>query len=139
MSAPAPEKIGFELSVPAIAENVALVRHAFGGVGEALRLPEALIADIKLAVTEACTNVVVHAYPDGGGRLDVAAEIAGDQMTVVVADDGAGLSPRLESPGLGLGLPMIATLATSLEVDTESDERTTLRIMFDLAAAADAS
>jgi anti-sigma regulatory factor (Ser/Thr protein kinase) len=138
MPAPAQEKIGFELSVPAIAENVALVRHAFGGLGEALGLSDSLIADIKLAVTEACTNVVVHAYPDGAGRLDVTADVAGGELTIVVADDGEGLTPRLESPGLGLGLPMIATLAKSLEVDTENDERTRLRITFDLAAAADA-
>ena len=133
MTTQASEKIGFELSVPAIAENVALVRHAFGGLGEALELPDSLIADIKLAVTEACTNVVVHAYPDGDGQLDVVADVDGDELMIIVADDGLGLKPRLDSPGLGLGLPMIATLAHSLELDTETDERTQVRFTFDLA------
>jgi serine/threonine-protein kinase RsbW len=49
------------LSLPARAENVAVVRHAFGGLGEALAMPDQLLSDIKLAVTEACTNVVIHA------------------------------------------------------------------------------
>jgi anti-sigma regulatory factor (Ser/Thr protein kinase) len=135
MSPQAPEKIGFELSVPAIAENVALVRHAFGGLGEALNLPEPLIADIKLAVTEACTNVVVHAYPNGDGLLDVVADVDGTELMIIVADDGHGLKPGLASPGLGLGLPMIATLAHSLELDTETNERTQVRITFELSGA----
>ena len=124
---------GFDLSVPATAENVAVVRHAFGGLGEGLGLDEHLTADIKLAVTEACTNVVVHAYPDGDGQMDISAEVEGSTLTIVVADHGGGLLPRLDSPGLGLGLPLIATLATSLELDTES-ERTLVRIAFDLDA-----
>jgi serine/threonine-protein kinase RsbW len=136
MTAQAPEKPGFELTVPAIAENVALVRHAMGGLGEVLELSDSLISDIKLAVTEACTNVVVHAYPEGGGQLDVAAELDGQELTIVVADHGTGVKPRLDSPGLGLGLPLIATLASSVELDTDTDERTQVRIMFDLAARA---
>lgn len=135
MSSHAPEKIGFELSVPAIAENVALVRHAFGGLGTALDLPDSLVADIKLAVTEACTNVVVHAYPNGDGQLDIAADIDGDLLTIVVSDDGVGLRARVDSPGAGLGLPMIATLANSLELDAGTDERTQVRMTFDIAAA----
>ena len=130
---PSPTATGFDLNVPATAENVAVVRHAFGGLGEALHLDEHLIADIKLAVTEACTNVVVHAYPDGGGQMDISAEVDGSMLMIVVADHGSGLLPRLDSPGLGLGLPLIATLATSLELDTES-ERTLVRIAFDLDA-----
>src|SRR6476619_7174077 len=135
MPPPAPEKIVFELSVPAIAENVALVRHAFGGLGEALNLPEPLIADIKLAVTEACTNVVVHAYPDGEGPLGICAWVRDDRLTVVVHDEGRGMLPRPDSPGLGLGLPLIATLAESLELGTGADDRTEVRMTFLLSDA----
>ncbi|HWI21387.1 MAG TPA: ATP-binding protein [Baekduia sp.] len=135
MSTLAPQQPGIELKVPAIAENVAVVRHAFGGFGDALDLPEQLVSDIKLAVTEACTNVVVHAYPDGhDGLIEITAHVHDDVLTIIVADHGNGLLPRLDSPGLGLGLPLIATLATSLELDTESDERTLVRITFDLTA-----
>jgi serine/threonine-protein kinase RsbW len=135
MPAQALEKPGFELTVPAIPENVALVRHTMGGLGEVLKLPDSLISDIKLAVTEACTNVVVHAYPEGGGQLEVTAELDGQQLTIVVADHGTGVKPRLDSPGLGLGLPLIATLSSSVELDTETDERTQVRISFDLASS----
>ena len=63
------------LSLPARAENVAVVRHAFGGLGEALSMPEQLLSDIKLAVTEACTNVVIHAYADAEGPMEIRAAL----------------------------------------------------------------
>ena len=58
-----------EITLPARAENVAVVRHAVGGLGEVLEVDDQTLSDIKLAVTEACTNVVVHAYPDGEGPM----------------------------------------------------------------------
>src|SRR5919205_3332794 len=95
----------FELTLPARAENVAVVRHAFGGLGDALDVPDHALADVKLAVTEACTNVVVHAYPDGEGPMSVSAALRDRRLTVVVSDEGRGIVPRPDSPGLGLGLP----------------------------------
>src|SRR3954454_24931387 len=125
----------FELTLPARAENVAVVRHAFGGFGDALDVPDHALADVKLAVTEACTNVVVHAYPDGEGPLGIAAWVRDDRLTVVVHDEGRGMLPRPDSPGLGLGLPLIATLADSLELGTGPDERTEVRMTFLLTDA----
>src|ERR1700735_2244667 len=52
-----------ELALPARAANIAVVRHAFGAIGEAFEVDEETLSNIRLAVTEACTNVVVHAYP----------------------------------------------------------------------------
>src|SRR3712207_7720597 len=86
------------LTLPARAENVAVVRHAFGGLGDALDLPDQVLADVKLAVTEACTNVVVHAYPDGEGPLEVAATVRDNRLSVVVRDEGRGILPRPDSP-----------------------------------------
>jgi len=123
----------FELTLPARAENVAVVRHAFGGLGDALDVPDHALADVKLAVTEACTNVVVHAYPDGGdGPMNVRAGLVDGALTVVVSDDGRGILPRPDSPGLGLGLPLIATLASSLELGTSDDNQTEVRMVFEL-------
>jgi anti-sigma regulatory factor (Ser/Thr protein kinase) len=122
----------FELTLPARAENVAVVRHAFGGFGDALDVPDHALADVKLAVTEACTNVVVHAYPDRDGPMAVSAWVADGALTVVVADEGRGILPRPDSPGLGLGLPLIATLATSLELGTNDRDETEVRMTFDL-------
>jgi serine/threonine-protein kinase RsbW len=121
----------FELTLPARAENVAVVRHAFGGLSDALDLPDQVLSDIKLAVTEACTNVVVHAYAGlDEGPLAVSATVRGDRLVVVVRDRGRGILPRPDSPGLGLGLPLIATLAESLELGTAADQQTEVRMIF---------
>jgi anti-sigma regulatory factor (Ser/Thr protein kinase) len=126
------------LSLPARAENVAVVRHAFGGLGDVLELPEQTLSDIKLAVTEACTNVVVHAYPDrDDGPLGVQAILDERTLTIVVTDEGRGVLPRADSPGLGLGLPLIATLAESLELGTGDNQQTEVRMTFDLDGVAD--
>src|ERR1051325_6440451 len=121
-----------ELTLPARAENVAVVRHAFGGLGGALDVPDQTLSDIKLAVTEACTNVVVHAYEEDEGPLAVAAYVRDRRLVVVVSDEGRGIVPRPDSPGLGLGLPLIATLAESLELGTGRLEETEVRMIFDL-------
>jgi serine/threonine-protein kinase RsbW len=126
MSAPA----DLVLSLPARAENVAVVRHAFGGLGEALQMPEQLLSDIKLAVTEACTNVVIHAYPEGEGPMEVRAVLGDEKLSVIVRDQGRGVVPRADSPGLGLGLPLIATLTESLELGTGADDATEVRMTF---------
>jgi serine/threonine-protein kinase RsbW len=121
-----------EITLPARAENVAVVRHAVGGLGEVLEVDDQTLSDIKLAVTEACTNVVVHAYPDGEGPMGMRASIDERRLALVVIDRGRGIVPRPDSPGLGLGLPLIATLAESLELGTGSSEETEVRMTFDL-------
>jgi anti-sigma regulatory factor (Ser/Thr protein kinase) len=118
------------LSVPARAENVAVVRQALAGLCEALLAEPRVVADVKLAVTEACTNVVVHAYPEtDDGVIEVEARPRGRHVTVVVRDHGQGIVPRADSPGLGLGLPMIASLSDSVEIRGGTDEATTEVIM----------
>ena len=117
--------------LPARAENVAVVRHAFGGLGDVLEVGDQTLSDIKLAVTEACTNVVIHAYDiDAPGSLEVDATIDDSHLTVVIRDNGRGIVPRPDSPGLGLGLPLIATLAESLELGTDDSDNTEVRMMF---------
>lgn len=124
-----------ELTLPARAENVAVVRHAFGGLAEALDLDPQTLSDVKLAVTEACTNVVVHAYAGGNGPMQVAAELGDELITVVVRDEGRGITPRPDSPGLGLGLPLIATLTESLELGKDDADRTEVRMSFRMIGA----
>jgi serine/threonine-protein kinase RsbW len=122
-----------QLALPARAENIAIVRHAFGALGEAYALDTQTLSDIRLAVTEACTNVVVHAYPDGrDGPMEVLATLLGEELTVIVRDEGAGIGPRPDSPGLGLGLPLIASLAESVQLGRDGDERTEVRMTFSL-------
>src|ERR671929_2130124 len=127
---PAPTMADIELTLPARAENVAVVRHAISGLGDALDLDPQTLSDVKLAVTEACTNVVVHAYDGADGPMIVAADVAPDVLTVIVRDEGRGIVPRTDSPGLGLGLPLIATLTESLELGTDDENRTEVRMTF---------
>ncbi len=120
-----------QLALPARAENIAIVRHAFGALGDAYALDAQTLSDIRLAVTEACTNVVVHAYPDGEeGPMEVLATMMVDELRVVVRDEGRGIGPRPDSPGLGLGLPLIASLTESVELGRDEEERTEVRMTF---------
>jgi serine/threonine-protein kinase RsbW len=120
-----------ELALPARAENIALIRHAFGALGEALAVDEELLSDVRLAVTEACSNVVVHAYAEEDpGPLEVLATVDDGALTVVVRDEGPGIAPHPDSPGLGLGLPLIASLAESVQLGRDEQERTEVCMTF---------
>jgi serine/threonine-protein kinase RsbW len=129
-----------ELALPARAANIAVVRHAFGALGEAFAVDEKTLSNIRLAVTEACTNVVVHAYPDDReGLLEVAATLREDKLEVLVRDEGPGIGPRADSPGLGLGLALIVSLAESVQLGRDEEERTEVRMTFPLSASVAAS
>jgi serine/threonine-protein kinase RsbW len=94
-------------------------------------LEDVLVGDVALAISEACTNVVVH----GAARtFRVMAEHARGCVTVTVTDDGNGMSPRPDSPGLGLGLPLIATLAQKLEIEPGPSGGTVVSMIFGEAA-----
>jgi serine/threonine-protein kinase RsbW len=125
-----------ELALAARAENIAIVRHALGGLGEAYGVSEPKLSDIRLAVTEACANVVVHAYPDGrGGPMEVLASMGEDELTVRVRDWGRGIGPRPDSPGLGLGLSLIAALTQTVQLARGDEEHTEVRMTFALSDA----
>ncbi|MGI8731424.1 MAG: ATP-binding protein [Solirubrobacteraceae bacterium] len=129
-----------ELKLPAHADNVAVVRHAVAGLADVVSIDELTLADIKLAITEACTNVIIHAYDAGEqGTLEVEASIADDVLAVLIRDRGIGIAPRTGSPGLGLGLPLIATLADSLELGSDDAECTEVRMTFRLDQSREAA
>jgi serine/threonine-protein kinase RsbW len=131
---PATTTPDMELALPARAANIAVVRHAFGALGEAFALDEETLSNIRLAVTEACTNVVVHAYPDGQeGLLEIFATLQEEKLVVVVRDEGPGIGPRPDSPGLGLGLPLIVSLTESVRLGRDEDERTEVCMTFPLS------
>ncbi len=86
-----------------------------------------------LAVSEAVTNAVLHAYRDRpAGEVHVEVHRDAAEVRITVADEGAGMRPRPDSPGLGLGLPLIARLSTSLEVATGDAGGTRLCMTFPL-------
>jgi anti-sigma regulatory factor (Ser/Thr protein kinase) len=96
---------------------------------------DAVRSAVALAVTEACANVVVHAYveTEAPGSLEVRACIAETVLVVEVADKGRGMVPRPDSPGLGMGLPLIAQMSDGFEILTHH-ERTgvVVRMHFNL-------
>lgn len=109
---------GLQMKLPAKAENVAVLRHALAGLAEQVGMDETGVADLKTIVTEACMNVVVHAYGDGGGPLLVEAEADAEWLTVIVTDSGSGINPRADSEraSLKLGLSLIAALSASFSI-----------------------
>ena len=113
----------FGRTVPATPENVAPLRHAVVELAAGAGAAEQVRTDLALAVGEACANVVVHAYPPGEvGPLIVHASVEdAAEIVVIVIDQGQGMTPRPDSPGLGLGLPLIANLSDRLEIQDGPD------------------
>lgn len=103
------------------------MRHALAGMADRIGMDEPGIADLKTVVTEACMNVVVHAYPaDNPGPLEVEAMPEHEGLTVVVRDYGMGIRPRpdVDRPSLRIGLTLIAALAGSFEIKGGVDRGT---------------
>jgi anti-sigma regulatory factor (Ser/Thr protein kinase) len=117
---------GLQIKLPAKAENVAVVRHALAGLAEQIGMDETGVADLKTVVTEACMNVVVHAYPEGTGPLTVEADPDSEGLTVTVSDEGAGINPQADSErnSLKLGLSLIAALSSSFSISGGLDRGT---------------
>jgi serine/threonine-protein kinase RsbW len=117
---------GLQIKLPARAENVAVVRHALAGLAEQIGMDETGVADLKTVVTEACMNVVVHAYPDGSGPLTVEADPDSEGLTVTVSDRGTGINPQADSErsSLKLGLSLIAALSSSFSISGGLDRGT---------------
>lgn len=121
------------LRMPARPEGVAVVRQALAGMADALDFDAAVLADMKMAVSEACTNVVVHAYEGEAGTLEVEMHAGETGLTIVVRDHGAGIQPRparSEPPALGLGLPLIAALSDAFELRGSTGMGTEVRMLF---------
>ena len=128
-------------ALPAIPASVTALRHEVADFVTAAGIGDPVLTGVKLAVSEAVTNAVVHAYVDVDvpGEVRVLACVNEDEVRVTVSDDGCGIMPRLDSPGLGVGLPFIAHLADSLDIDQHDGGGTELRMSFRIAVGADRS
>jgi len=111
------------LSVPAEPESVSLVRQAVTGIADTLGMSPESRDDLRIAVTEAATNVVVHAYPDRAGTIRLEVWPDNHTMVIHVTDHGCGIVPRVErvTPGLGLGIPLIAALSENMSITASDD------------------
>lgn len=125
---------GLQMTLPAKAENVAVVRHALAGLAEEIGMDEPGLADLKTVVTEACMNVAVHAYQGGAGPLLVEAEPDEEGLTVTVRDEGVGIQPQadIERGSLRLGLSLIAALSSSFAISGGLDCGTEVKMRLPL-------
>jgi serine/threonine-protein kinase RsbW len=89
------------------------------------------LSDVLLAVSEVVTNCVVHGYRDRpGGDVALEAHHSGDRLTLSVTDHGTGMKPRLDSPGLGLGLPLVGRVADRVDITSPAGGGTLVRMWF---------
>jgi serine/threonine-protein kinase RsbW len=123
------------LSLPNRPENVLVVRQALTGVADAIGLDAVETNDLNTAVTEACNNVVMHAYGGNEGPLEVGVHVLEDAVAVVVSDRGVGIGPLPELEDgdelrTGLGLPVIQALAREVEIGERAGGGTSVRMEF---------
>lgn len=123
------------LTFPAKADYLLLARLALSGLARELPVGDELLADLKLAVTEACGNAVRHAYAGDDGTVTVVFLVTGDRLDMIVEDQGVGLdglelepdpastSVPLES---GMGMPIIRAIVDELEIGRGADGRGTV-------------
>ncbi|HUJ35574.1 MAG TPA: ATP-binding protein [Solirubrobacteraceae bacterium] len=120
-------------SYPAVPEAVPLARRALATVAAAAGAGGDRLDEIRLAVSEALTNAVVHAYRGGeAGRLRVTAAVASDELWVLIGDDGRGLHAWNDSQGLGVGLSLISELSDDFAIVTRASGGTEVQMRFDL-------
>lgn len=122
----------FTQSVPPYPENIGDVRRAVQACASANGVldPDA----VGLAFSEALTNAVLHAYVGVEPQdVEVSVGLSPDTVVITVADHGRGMQPRPDSPGLGLGLPLISSLTRRFEVEQREDGGARLTLWFDRA------
>jgi serine/threonine-protein kinase RsbW len=114
------------------------LRRAVAEFATAAGLPPALGHDVRLCVSEALSNAVLHAFRDRRdgdlGTVSASAEVRSGELVILIADDGMGFSVRDDSPGMGLGLPLISALASSLEITASEQGGTLVRMTFPFKA-----
>ncbi len=120
-------------SYPAVPASVPLAREELVEFAAAAGASEEQLDAVTLAASEALTNVVVHAYPARlPGRIHVTAALTSSELWVLVADDGRGFRARGDSPGLGIGLALIAQVSDDFAIVKRSSGGTELRMRFSL-------
>lgn len=119
------------LTIPAKPEYITLSRLALSGLSRVRPLSDETLADLKLALTEACSNSVRHAYGEDGGHVAISFELLEDRLIVEVVDDGSGFEPEAaggnghetELTEGGLGIAIIRSIADEVEISGGADGR----------------
>ena len=118
-----------ELELPSEPASVSKARSALARVARRLGARE---EDVKLAVSEAVSNAVVHAFGEGSGTITLRAWREQDRLDVLVSDNGGGMMPKVDRAGLGLGISVITRLAAEVRFDS-SEQGTAVHMSFPTA------
>jgi anti-sigma regulatory factor (Ser/Thr protein kinase) len=119
-------------SYPAVADSVPRAREEAKRFAESVGASAQQLHAIRLAVSEAATNVVVHAYDGSAGEIRLSACVDDEALWIEVADRGLGLRPRIASPGLGVGLALISQVADAFTIATRESGGTEVQMRFQL-------
>src|SRR5690349_12082883 len=105
-----------EATFPGTPPGVGELRRAVAEIARQAGMPETDVDAVRLAASEAASNAVIHAYRERQGDLRLRAKIEQGELRLVIADEGEGLAPRTDSPGLGLGMPIMAHISDRFEI-----------------------
>ncbi len=143
---PSPQRV--QLSIPASAEFISVVRLAVSGVAARMNFTIEDIEDIKVALSEACTNAIQHAYQaDAKGQIEIEFILHDASLEMIVQDHGKGFNTTEnikaeksnsspEDFGLGLGLVFIQSLMDEAEINSIKGKGTTLKMLKNLSTHA---
>lgn len=128
-----------EIKIPSLSEYVGVIRLAASGIANRLKFNHEEIEDIKIAVSEACTNAVQYAYPNDPGEIVIQFFIEKNNLEIYVKDSGCGFDinnrntitdPNApEKDGLGLGITFMKSLMDEVEYDSQLGKGTTVRLV----------
>ena len=133
----------FKMNIPCASEFVGVVRLAVSGIASRMQFSIEEIEDIKISVSEACTNSIQHAYgdsPDSDASIEVSCTLHSEFLEIEVKDNGKGFDvnsvktngkPKIEENklGLGLGLTFIKSLMDEMELSSNAGNGTTVRMV----------
>jgi serine/threonine-protein kinase RsbW len=129
------------LTIPARPEYITLCRLALTGMSRLANFSDELLADLKLALTEACSNSVRHAYAESeGGVVHIVYDLAPDRLVIEVTDEGGGFDPEYAASGEedltegGLGIAIIRAIADEVEIGSRENGKGS-RLRFEKALA----
>ncbi len=135
------EPVQIEMSIPCISEFVGIVRLAVSGIATRMNFNVEDIEDIKIAVSEACTNSVQYAYEkDSSKRIFITCNMYSDKLEIIVKDEGKGfdvtksIPHRIDEPepdrlGLGLGITFIKSLMDDADIQSVIGQGTTVTML----------
>lgn len=117
-------------------DSIAAMRGEVAAIAREYGLDEDAIHSIRLAVSEAATNAFVHGHAGVDADIILRVDVSAEEICVIIADQGAGIQPRTDSPGLGLGLPIIASVTGRMEIVSDGiDGATEVHMHFPRASS----